>query len=1050
MTTRDPKLVGRTRGSRGAVALVVIALCAAAMPAMAYDGDTHYAWTYYLAIHVGYTPRQAYQLASAAWAIDHDAQTGPLHATKTDTYSGAPNPTIERVWRRFHAFADAVYVGTRPDVDAVSERRREGEATLAAIGVRQRNIGAQIHYLQDFFAHNEYDSVRGHAIWGHAPDRIGHRPNRARAMTKRTIQALVEFAPSVGVEPRMPDEERLWVVLDRLSKVNPPLLQVEPANYDLVWDAIGDLDLTGALRAEALAQQVLRAALGQPDIPRTIKQSLGIQRIAWGDVSLDAAVDVINAALVEDAEVTRVSRYPADWMLPKAWIQYDFDADGQATPETLAKKHFAVERLEVTFGEAKVSFRRDPSSASLYEVTAQQPYRLEGMATLPAFRAIPLVERSVWSDDSEQMQRDRERTNGSFVVERKVLRPRAALLDGSLKWNPSIELFGHEAFPAPEVTVRLATEYDWYVVTLNATGYDLRSGGGVDTSTGAGDHDARAGLHRRRGRADLVLIKVERGSSPAAAVAEIRKLVAEPHCRRAVSIAPNDIVEAPGASLAGLPQYWDSVSLEGRGPFASLDLANAAKAPARWDPLESVPNPNLDDIAFRSGCKSATPAPASLIAVPSVAGLSVSDAETRLRGAGLTAELVAGAAPSTRAEQYTIERQEPAANTRIAPGSRVRISVRPAYVEPSATVPSVAGLTVPDAEQRLRASGFVPQFAGGDPAPFAERAFTVQDQRPAAGETAQPNSAVVVRIYSAFERGRVVPNVVELTATAAELHLREVGLVADLQGGDPAPNAESAFKVQAQEPAPGTPVEVGARVRVRIHSAFTAAARTVEPSGTPPPSPVANPPSEGDPARFQCPPFANRSLPATTVPPSRNYSVECPARGDFYRYEDVRVAAYASWYASGSRPAQWTGACGGQPVFRFVPQSWLETSAGSIPAPAHMRGEFWSKNRLVFVNVQWFVSSERPFPPGLIDLAHKMMAEAEWRGRPCDGSEPATLAPLPAPPAPVRPPPAPSRATPTDARPLCTCTDASGRPYRMMFGEECDPTSSSRVDDCRP
>jgi beta-lactam-binding protein with PASTA domain len=1048
-------------------AVLLTIFCATASPALAYDGDTHYAWTYYLAIHVGYSPRQAYQLASAAWAIDHDAQTGPLHASAADSVSGAPNPAIERVWRRFHAFADAVYVGAQPDVNTVGERRREGEETLAAIGARQRNIGAQIHYAQDYFAHNEYDSVRGHAVWGHAPDRIGHGPNRARAMTRKTLELLTAFAPVVGVQPRAPDEKRLWEVLDRLIQVNPPLFQIAPANYDLVLDAVGDLDLnivrgvTQGLIRDQLSDESSKALLDAISVPLTIKRTLGINKIAWGDVNLGAAVDVVNAALIEDAEVARVRRFPPGWTLPKQWIQYDFDADGEATAEAMARQHFSVDAPQVTFGEAKVSFRRDPSSASLYEVTVQQPYAIEGMATLPAFRAIPLVERSVWSDDTEQLQLDRDRTNGAYVMERKVFRPRAALLDGSLKWKPAVDLYGDQTFPAPEVAIRLRDDFRWYVVRLSGTGYDLRSAG-VNTGAGGGSGDTRGGLHRRRGNADLVVVKLESGASPAAAVAEIRKTVAEPHCRRASSIAPSETVEPPGASLAGLPQYWDDVSLEAVGPFASLDAASAAMKRSQWEALDVVESPNLADIEFRSGCSSPIALPV-LVSVPAVAGLRADEAEARLRAAGLTAYLVAGAAPASREEQYTIEKQEPAASTRVEKGSRVRVAVRPAFVEPGRAVPAVTGLTAAAAQQRLEASGFVARVAGGDPAPSADRAFTVQDQQPEAGTSAPPGSSVTVRIFSKPDTERVVPNLIGLTAAEADRRLRENGLVSMPQGGDPAPTSNTAFTVQSQQPPAGTTLESGARVQVRIHSAFVPDAQPADPPVRGGAGEEAVLPPGADPNFFRCPSFGNRSFAPTRLSPQSRWA-RCPPGGwDFYPHAKGRFELLAQW-STGPRPAAWDGTCGGPPVFKSNPGSIQqvqtknpdtgEMTTISIPIAAATTTTFPSAQRMANVAVTWRAFSGEPMPPLLMDIARQLMVETEWRAVRCDGTGPTPPAATPPPPPnPVRqaqPSPQPQPAAPADTRPPCTCTDASGRGYRMLFGQECDPAGSGRDNNCRP
>ncbi len=74
--------------------------------ANAYEGILHYAWTYYLSLQVGFTERQAYQIASGTNAIDWDPQTNPVASaldTKIDTLFGAErfryfNKDLNSLW----------------------------------------------------------------------------------------------------------------------------------------------------------------------------------------------------------------------------------------------------------------------------------------------------------------------------------------------------------------------------------------------------------------------------------------------------------------------------------------------------------------------------------------------------------------------------------------------------------------------------------------------------------------------------------------------------------------------------------------------------------------------------------------------------------------------------------------------------------------------------------------------------------------------------------------------------------------------------------------
>jgi hypothetical protein len=60
--------------------------------------------------------------------------------------------------------------------------------------------------LEDSFAHGDYDTVRGHAVAGHAPDFLSHDPDKARKMTREVIKALSEFMQvTLGKTPSTPD-----------------------------------------------------------------------------------------------------------------------------------------------------------------------------------------------------------------------------------------------------------------------------------------------------------------------------------------------------------------------------------------------------------------------------------------------------------------------------------------------------------------------------------------------------------------------------------------------------------------------------------------------------------------------------------------------------------------------------------------------------------------------------------------------------------------------------------------------------------------------------
>src|SRR3982751_4853871 len=73
-------------------------------PARAYDNDTHFWFTYYLARKAGYTPIQATQIASADVSVDYDEDTQPV-LPEISTFSAFRHPLdhFQYVRNRLHA-----------------------------------------------------------------------------------------------------------------------------------------------------------------------------------------------------------------------------------------------------------------------------------------------------------------------------------------------------------------------------------------------------------------------------------------------------------------------------------------------------------------------------------------------------------------------------------------------------------------------------------------------------------------------------------------------------------------------------------------------------------------------------------------------------------------------------------------------------------------------------------------------------------------------------------------------------------------------------------
>ncbi|MBL8208060.1 MAG: VWA domain-containing protein [Blastocatellia bacterium] len=400
----------RSRWRQFMLWLLLSLLIASALPlqAWAYEGD-HYSWTYYLALHVGYTKRQAFQIASGAYAIDWDPDTGPMEATPGDAIYGAghpgltgtSHPQIAGIWTKFHAFAETNYVGVGNEVEKARQQQKD---ILWALARAQRNPGPLVHFTQDYYSHFEFDNVRGHAVLGHKPDFISNDPHyKARSMTKDTITVLQRFLREVlGGTPKEPDYARLWEVLDRVAAADPVPNVLYPGNFNP------------------------NGGTGSP--------------------SLSRSMGVVNRAIEEDEAAGKLPKFPEIWFghaLPAKWYQYGYDTQGKVN-DTL----YAVEKARFEPGKEQVEIT--PINENNFRIKLRFTYKLTGLLDLkdgsgsPFLSPLPVYEKHVLSNfvtDPKVFRQDRR--DGEYTSEIEIQRGRSELEQG-VTWICTIHAYGFE------------------------------------------------------------------------------------------------------------------------------------------------------------------------------------------------------------------------------------------------------------------------------------------------------------------------------------------------------------------------------------------------------------------------------------------------------------------------------------------------------------------------------------------------------------------------------------------------------------------------------
>jgi hypothetical protein len=182
-----------------------------ASPAAAYDNDTHFWFTYYLARKAGFTPIQATQIASADVSVDYDDDTQPVLPEIT-TFSAFRHPLdhFQYVRNRLHALPtkseiirlaglpkgywwDPVII-TDPKTlkvahDLVAERKADFWHDAF---IKGDNPGVFLHYLQDTFAHDGFASYVGHAGY-YRIDFMASDIPKAERMAMMSLRYLISF-----------------------------------------------------------------------------------------------------------------------------------------------------------------------------------------------------------------------------------------------------------------------------------------------------------------------------------------------------------------------------------------------------------------------------------------------------------------------------------------------------------------------------------------------------------------------------------------------------------------------------------------------------------------------------------------------------------------------------------------------------------------------------------------------------------------------------------------------------------------------------------------
>lgn len=301
-------------------ALVTVLFGVGVKNTRAYDNDTHFWLTYYLAVKAEFTPHQATQIASANISVDLDLDTEPILGNLVrGVLSVHPLTNAQKVRGRFHALPrrkDLVRKNDYPRTHwwdpirldladnepyrkhylqmlihanaMVSDRLNEfWEETLSA----NENPGVFLHYLQDSFAHKGFLSYIGHIGYDYV-DFVATDRDKAKLTARSTLQYLKAFhqfhlkwiSISESLNPSLivltTDEiAEIDQVVDRMAEVNPSKGLTENRVFE-AWENISNNDRKKRHRGLTfqMAQAIASIAgnTPSPDSSRAKRVVLGV------------------------------------------------------------------------------------------------------------------------------------------------------------------------------------------------------------------------------------------------------------------------------------------------------------------------------------------------------------------------------------------------------------------------------------------------------------------------------------------------------------------------------------------------------------------------------------------------------------------------------------------------------------------------------------------------------------------------------------------------------------------------------------------------------
>jgi hypothetical protein len=180
-------------------------------PVSAYEVDTHYHWTFFLALYVGFSWDEAHLIASGDQRMD-----------ETDLVAGTPETIRHPLTANPNNFEWHALNRDNSLKDKRLEELKQKALDEPDIDMKLVKFGQYLHYLQDMEPHDTYGSFYGHFIPGHKPDSPANNKEKFEITIFNTLDSLNDLLVHLNRPQKVIDKTIILPIIDEVVNQSKP------------------------------------------------------------------------------------------------------------------------------------------------------------------------------------------------------------------------------------------------------------------------------------------------------------------------------------------------------------------------------------------------------------------------------------------------------------------------------------------------------------------------------------------------------------------------------------------------------------------------------------------------------------------------------------------------------------------------------------------------------------------------------------------------------------------------------------------------------------